>query len=60
MHCLLNAAQPLPTPSGGGARPFSQSPYGVLLRFHRPGPGVVAVGTFSFRSQSMVALNFYR
>jgi len=38
----------------------SQSPYDALLRIDQPGPGVAALGAFSFPGgQSMVALSFY-
>ena len=37
----------------------SQSPYTVLLRLDKPGPGVAALGAVNWGGQSMVALNFY-
>jgi hypothetical protein len=38
----------------------SQSPYDALLRLDKPGPGVAALGAFSFPGgQSMAALNVY-
>ena len=38
----------------------TQNPYDALLRLDKPGPGVAALGTFSFPGgQSMVAMNFY-
>ena len=37
----------------------TQSPYDVLLRLDKPGPGVATLGAFNFGGQSMVALNFY-
>jgi uncharacterized protein YndB with AHSA1/START domain len=43
----------------GVAEYVSQSPNDILLRLDRPGPGVAALGTFSFGGQSMVALNLY-
>jgi len=44
----------------GVAEYVSQSPYDALLRIDKPGPGVAALGAFSFPGgQSMVALNFY-
>jgi hypothetical protein len=44
---------------GGVAEYVSRSPYDALLRLDTPGPGVAALGAFSFGGQSMVALNFY-
>jgi len=44
---------------GGVAEYVSRSPYDVLLRLDKPGPGVGAIGAFNFGGQSMVALNFY-
>jgi uncharacterized protein YndB with AHSA1/START domain len=39
---------------------LSQAPYDALLRLDTPGPGVLALGVFSFPGGStMVALNFY-
>jgi uncharacterized protein YndB with AHSA1/START domain len=38
---------------------LSPSPCDALLRLNVPGPGVAALGAFSFGGQSMVALNFY-
>ena len=44
----------------GVAEYVSQSPYDALLRLDKPGPGVAALGAFSFPGgQSMVAVNFY-
>jgi uncharacterized protein YndB with AHSA1/START domain len=39
----------------------TQSPYDALLRLDKPGPGVAALGAFTFPGgdQSMVAMNFY-
>ncbi len=37
----------------------SQSPNDMLLRLDKPGPGVAALGTYSFGGQVMVALNLY-
>jgi uncharacterized protein YndB with AHSA1/START domain len=44
---------------GGVAEYVTQSPYDALLRLDKPGPGVVALGTFNMGGQSMVALNLY-
>jgi uncharacterized protein YndB with AHSA1/START domain len=40
---------------------ITQDPYDALLRLDQPGPGVVALGTFSFPGggPTMVAMNFY-
>lgn len=44
----------------GVAEYVAQSPYDALLRLDQPGPGVVALGTFSAPGgQSMVAMSFY-
>jgi uncharacterized protein YndB with AHSA1/START domain len=43
----------------GVAEYVSHSPCDALLRLNTPGPGVAALGAFSFGGQSMVALNFY-
>jgi uncharacterized protein YndB with AHSA1/START domain len=44
----------------GVAEYVSESPYDVLLRLDKPGPGVLALGAFSFPGgQSMAAMNFY-
>jgi hypothetical protein len=60
----LSVGQRWTAPAGvpalsGVAEYISQSPYDALLRIERPGPGVAALGAFSFGGQSMVALNFY-
>jgi uncharacterized protein YndB with AHSA1/START domain len=61
----LSVGQRWTAPAGvpalsGVAEYVSQSPYDALLRLDRPGPGVAALGAFSFPGgQSMVALNFY-
>ena len=44
---------------GGVAEYVSESPYDILLRLDKPGPGVAAFGAFNFGGQSMVALNVY-
>jgi len=40
---------------------FTRDPYDALLRLDKPGPGVVALGTFGFPGggPTMVAMNFY-
>jgi hypothetical protein len=43
----------------GVAEYVSQSPYDILLRIDKPGPGVAAVGAFNCGGPIMVALNFY-
>src|SRR3954453_23416811 len=43
----------------GVAEYVTQSPNDALLRLHKAGAGVAALGTFNFGGQSMVALNFY-
>ena len=43
----------------GVAEYVSQSPYDVLLRLDKPGPGVAALGAFNCGGQTMVGLNFY-
>jgi hypothetical protein len=44
----------------GVAEYVSQSPYDALLRIDKPGPGVAALGAFSFPGgPTMVAMNFY-
>ena len=37
----------------------TQSPNDILLRLDKPGPGVAALGTYSFGGQVMAALNLY-
>jgi uncharacterized protein YndB with AHSA1/START domain len=44
---------------GGVAEYVSETPYDALLRIEKPGPGVAALGTFSFGDQSMAAMTFY-
>jgi uncharacterized protein YndB with AHSA1/START domain len=44
---------------GGVAEYVSQSPYDVLLRLDKPGPGVAALGAFNCGGPIMVALNLY-
>jgi hypothetical protein len=60
----VNVGQSWAAPAGvpalsGVAEYVSQSPYDVLLRVDKPGPGVAALGAFSMGGQSMVALGFY-
>ena len=61
----LSVGQRWTAPAGvpalsGVAEYVSQSPYDALLRLDKPGPGVAALGAFSFPGgQSMVAVNFY-
>jgi uncharacterized protein YndB with AHSA1/START domain len=52
---------PASVPAVGGVVEYvSQAPYDALLRLDTPGPGVLALGVFSFPGGStMVALNFY-
>lgn len=44
---------------GGVVEYLTRSPNDALLRLDRPGPGVAALGTYSFGGQTMVALNLY-
>jgi uncharacterized protein YndB with AHSA1/START domain len=46
---------------GGVAEHVNQSPYDALLRLDKPGPGIAALGAFTFPGgdQSTVAMNFY-
>ena len=61
----LSVGQRSTAPAGvpavsGVVEHLSESPNDALLRVDKPGPGVVALGTFSFPGGStMVALNFY-
>lgn len=43
---------------GGVVEYITQDPYDALLRIDKPGPGIVALGTFNC-GQNMVAMNFY-
>jgi hypothetical protein len=54
-------AAPAGAPAAGGVAEFvSQSPYDILLRVDRPGPGVVAIGSFNMGGPtSVVVLGFY-
>jgi uncharacterized protein YndB with AHSA1/START domain len=52
---------PADAPAAGGLlEHLTRDPYDALLRCDQPGPGLLALGAFSFGGQSMVALNFYR
>jgi uncharacterized protein YndB with AHSA1/START domain len=60
----LSAGQRWTAPAGvpafsGVAEFVSQSPYDLLLRLDKPGPGVAALGAFNCGGPSMVALGFY-
>jgi uncharacterized protein YndB with AHSA1/START domain len=51
---------PAGVPALGGVVEYStQTPYDVLLRLDKPGPGVAALGAFNCGGPIMVALNFY-
>lgn len=59
-----NVGQNWTAPAGvpalaGVAEYLSTRPYDALLRLDRPGPGVAALGAFSFGGRSMIALSFY-
>ncbi|MBN9522925.1 SRPBCC domain-containing protein [bacterium] len=59
----LSVGQRFTAPAGvpgfsGVAEHVTQSPYDILLRLDKPGPGVAALGAFDC-GQVMVALNFY-
>ena len=55
------ATAPVGVPSfSGTVEHLSETPYDALLRIDKPGPGVAALGVFSFPGGStMVAMNFY-
>jgi uncharacterized protein YndB with AHSA1/START domain len=62
----VGVAQPWMAPAGvpalsGVVEHLTQDPYDALLRLDQPGPGVAALGTFSFPGggPTMVAMNFY-
>jgi uncharacterized protein YndB with AHSA1/START domain len=38
---------------------YTENPNDALLRLDKPGPGVVALGTFNMGGPTMVAMNFY-
>jgi uncharacterized protein YndB with AHSA1/START domain len=48
-------------PISGVVEYFTESPYDALLRLDKPGPGIAALGAFTFPGgdQSMIAMNFY-
>jgi hypothetical protein len=48
-------------PLSGVVEYVTRSPYDALLRLDKPGPGVAALGAFSFPGggPTMVAINFY-
>jgi uncharacterized protein YndB with AHSA1/START domain len=51
---------PAGVPALGGVVEYStQTPYDVLLRLDKPGPGVAALGAFNCGGPSMVALSVY-
>jgi uncharacterized protein YndB with AHSA1/START domain len=61
----LSVGQPWTAPAGvpelGGVLEYaSHSPNDMLVRLHKPGPGVAAFGSFDMGGQVMVAVNFYR
>jgi hypothetical protein len=60
----VSAGQRWTAPAGvpalsGVVEYVSQSPYDILLRLDKPGPGVAALGAFNCGGPIMVALNFY-
>jgi uncharacterized protein YndB with AHSA1/START domain len=60
----LSVGQHLTAPAGvpalsGVVEYVTQNPNDALLRVDKPGPGVVALGTFNMGGPSMVAMNFY-
>jgi uncharacterized protein YndB with AHSA1/START domain len=55
-RCTAAAGAP---PLSGVVEYVSRSPYDLLLRVERPGPGVAALGAFDCGGPIMVALNFY-
>ena len=62
----LSVGQRFTAPAGvpalsGVAEYVTQNPFDAQLRIDKPGPGVAALGSFTFpgASQSMVAMNFY-
>lgn len=46
-------------PLGGVVEYVNRSPYDVLLRVDKPGPGIAALGAFNCGGPIMVALNLY-
>jgi uncharacterized protein YndB with AHSA1/START domain len=60
----MSVGQRVTAPAGvpalsGVVEYVTQNPNDALLRVDKPGPGVVALGTFSMGGPSMVAMNFY-
>jgi hypothetical protein len=62
----VSVAQPWVAPAGvpelsGVVESITEDPYDALLRLDKPGPGVVALGTFGFPGggPTMVAMNVY-
>ncbi|HEV8069042.1 MAG TPA: SRPBCC domain-containing protein [Planctomycetaceae bacterium] len=54
------ATAPAGVPALSGVVEYvTQNPNDALLRVDKPGPGVVALGTFNMGGPSMVAMNFY-
>ena len=56
LRCTAPAGMPA---FSGVVEYLSESPYDALLRLDKPGPGVAALGAFTFGGQSMVALSIY-
>jgi uncharacterized protein YndB with AHSA1/START domain len=51
---------PTGVPALGGLVEYTtQSPYGVLLRLDKPGPGTVAIGTMKYGGKVMATFTFY-
>lgn len=44
---------------GGVVEHVSQSPYDILVKVDKPGPGIAALGAINMGGQSLVALGFY-
>lgn len=44
---------------GGVAEYYTENPNDALLRVDKPGPGILALGTFTCGGPTMVAMNFY-
>jgi len=62
----LGVAQRCTAPAGapalsGVVEYVNRSPYDALLRIDKPGPGIAALGVFTFPggTQTMAAMNFY-
>jgi uncharacterized protein YndB with AHSA1/START domain len=57
---VVPASAPAGVPAlSGVVEHISQSPYNLLLRLDKPGPGTAALGAVNFGGQSMVTLSFY-